>query len=367
MNPLKRIFFLLSVFSGFTAFSVAQDSIVVILKELAHNFNGTTFENTIHTPLTLKGTGFNSLVRYFTTFHRRPEEKLTFKPDTFPGSSNNNELKIMWLGHATVLIEIDGKRFLTDPIFSKRTSPYTKGNITKFLWPSRFFASPLKIENLPKLNGVIISHDHSDHLDYKSVVKLATTGVTFFVPLKVGDLLESWGIDKKQIIQIDWWDSISISKTHALVATPARHDSGRSPLFGTRDQTLWCSWVIAGPNHKVFFGGDTGYSPDFKEIGSKYGPFDVTLLPIGAYDRNWPYIHVTPEEAVAIHRDVDGNVMFPMHWGTFNLAIQAWSEPAKRVLNEAEKQHINVCLPLPGELITWPYALTISGWWEIDD
>ena len=180
-------------------------------------------------------------------------------------------------------------------------------------------------------------------------------------------MLESWGIDKKQIIQIDWWDSISISKTHALVATPARHDSGRSPLFGTRDQTLWCSWVIAGPNHKVFFGGDTGYSPDFKEIGSKYGPFDVTLLPIGAYDRNWPYIHVTPEEAVAIHRDVDGNVMFPMHWGTFNLAIQAWSEPAKRVLNEAEKQHINVCLPLPGELITWPYALTISGWWEIDD
>jgi len=364
---IKRIIILVSVFCFAIATTAGQDSILVTRKNLAHNYNGTTFENSIPTPLTIKGSTVNSLIRYFTTFHRRPNEKLTFKPDSFPSTSNINSLKVMWLGHATLLIEIDGKRFLTDPIFSKRTSPYTKANITNFLWPSRFFDSPLKIEDLPKLDGIIISHDHSDHLDYNSVMKLSKSKVKFYVPLKVGDLLESWGVDSSQIVEINWWDSISIGKTHALIATPARHDSGRSPLLGKRDQTLWCSWVIAGPNHKVFFGGDTGYSPDFKVIGDTYGPFDITFLPIGAYDRNWPNIHTNPEEAIAIHKDLKGNVLFPMHWGTFNLAIHSWSEPVKRLIYEAEKEHVYLCLPKPGELIAWPYMLVDSRWWEIPE
>lgn len=331
----------------------------------ANNYNGKIFINTVPTTLTHEGTMSNTLWRYCTCGHRKPHHKFTFKPDPIAKSPASDALKIMWIGHASVLLEIDGKRFLTDPVFSNRTSPFVKAKFLNFLWPKRFYRACERLSDLPKLDGVIISHDHSDHLDYQTIVELGRTGVMFFVPLKVGEILQSWGIDKKQIIELNWWDSVVLNKTHTLIATPARHDSGRSPLSGKRDRTLWCSWVIEGPNHKVFFGGDTGYSPDFKTIGKLYGPFDVTFLPIGAYDKNWPEIHINPQEAIKIHKELNGKVLFPIHWGTFNVAIHPWDEPVKEVQKFASQENVSLCLPNPGEVIEWPYAVISSQWWVI--
>jgi L-ascorbate metabolism protein UlaG (beta-lactamase superfamily) len=363
-----RSFVLLSMICLSLAQSIkSQDTtrIQVIHKDKAHNYNGKTFENTIPTILIRKGKKASAFWRYYTSGHRKPHYKFAFKPDSISKLPEANALKVMWIGHATVMIEIDGKRFLTDPIFSNRTSPFIKSRIFNFLWPKRFYSPSEKLADLPKLDGVIISHDHSDHLDYNSIITLGKTGVTFFVPLKVGDLLNSWGIDKQQIVEVNWWDSIILDKTHTLIATPARHGSGRSPLFGKRNQTLWCSWVISGPKHKVFFGGDTGYSPDFKNIGNMYGPFDITFLPIGAYDSSWPDIHINPKEAIAIHKDLKGNVLFPIHWGTFNVAIHPWDEPVKQILMYATQEDVKLSLPRPGELMVWPHVIVNSKWWMI--
>ncbi|HEY4785110.1 MAG TPA: MBL fold metallo-hydrolase [Bacteroidales bacterium] len=366
---MKRFAVIFFIYFSLVACLRGQENsdITVVRKNLAHNYNGKTFENTVPTDLIREGAMLSTLWRFCTKGHRHPEHAFHFTPDSLTKLPDADGLKVMWLGHASVLIEIDGKRFLTDPVFSNRTSPYDKSHILNFLWSKRFFPAPLNVAGLPNLDGVLISHDHSDHLDYQTIIELGKTGVRFFVPLKVGDILASWGISRQQITEINWWDSISIGKTHALVATPARHDSGRKPFFGKRDRTLWCSWVIAGPKHRVFFGGDTGYSPDFKKIGDVYGPFDIDFLPIGAYDRNWPYIHMTPEEAVEAHDDLKGKVLFPIHWGTFNVAIHPWDEPVKRFMNAGQTQHINYCLPSPGKLVVWPNTEIHSRWWEAED
>jgi L-ascorbate metabolism protein UlaG (beta-lactamase superfamily) len=353
------------LFLGLSVVVNGQSTDIVIHRiNAANNYNGEIFENSIPTTLMLEGTMCNTLWRYCTCRHRNPHHRFTFKLDTITKEPAQDALKAMWMGHASVLIEIDGKRFLTDPMFSNRTSPFVKAKIFNFLWPKRFYSSE-RLSDLLRLDGVIISHDHSDHLDYQTIIELGKTGVMFFAPLKVGETLQSWGIDKKQIVELNWWDYVVLSKTHTLVATPARHDSGRSPLFGKRDRTLWCSWVIEGPNHKVFFGGDTGYSPDFKTIGQIYGPFDITFLPIGAYDKNWPEIHINPQEAVEIHNELKGKVLFPIHWGTFNVAIHPWDEPVKEVQKCAVKENVSLCLPSPGKLVEWPNTVIDSKWWVI--
>lgn len=268
------------------------------------------------------------------------------------------ELAVTWLGHATALLEIDGYRLLTDPVWSERCSP------SRTVGPQRLHPPPLPLESLPALDAVVISHDHYDHLDMDTVRSLARTQRAIFVTaLGVGAHLREWGIPASRIVELDWHAGFQIDDLR-LTATPARHFSGR---FLTRNNTLWSSWVIAGPRHRAFFGGDTGYTRSFTDIGTQHGPFDLTLLPIGAYNKAWPDIHMNPEEAVAAHLDLNGGdtggIMVPIHWGTFRLAPHPWAEPADRLLAAAASAGVTVAVPKPGGRVD-AGAADVDRWWR---
>lgn len=323
------------------------------------NYNGKKFVNTIPVRISKKGTVLSTMWKWITGGEeRQPPHKLE-KFRTDPGqlaSPPSSELRVTWINHSTVLIEIDGKRFLTDPIWSKRASPIF------FAGPVRFFDPPIRLEELPGLDGVIISHDHYDHLDEATIKKLGKLGVPFYMPLGVGEHLEKWKIPKDQIHEFDWWESIQLDGNHTLIATPACHFSGRN-MF-KRDTTLWASWVIIGEKHRVYFGGDSGYFPGHREIGEKYGPFDLTILEIGAYHTNWGAIHLGPANAVLAHLDLKGKVLLPVHWGTFTLALHKWEAPVEELLVAAKSRDIALMLPRPGQPVSAPNMSLNSGWWK---
>jgi L-ascorbate metabolism protein UlaG (beta-lactamase superfamily) len=273
--------------------------------------------------------------------------------DSAPASG----LRVTWIGHATGLVEIDGARVITDPVWAERVSPST------LLGPKRFFEPPIALADLPPVDAVLISHDHYDHLDMKAVQALAQRGTLFLVPLGIGAHLEKWGIATEQIREFNWGESTSV-RDLTITATAARHFSGRG--LTDRDATLWCSWVVAGPRHRVFYSGDTGYFDGFKEIGATYGPFDVALMSLGSYGPTWPLIHMDPEELVRAHEEVRGGLLLPVHWGTFNLAFHDWNEPAARVSAAAKAHGVPIAIPRPGEMVepSAPPASVSEEWWR---
>jgi L-ascorbate metabolism protein UlaG (beta-lactamase superfamily) len=272
------------------------------------------------------------------------------------------DLAVSWYGHSSALVEVDGYRVLADPVWSRRCSP------SQSLGPERMHEVPVPLDALPALDAVVISHDHYDHLDMDTIVGLAhTQRAPFVVPLGVGAHLRKWRIPDDRIVELDWNESHRIGEL-TLVCTPARHFSGR--LF-TRNSTLWASWVIIGPRHRAFFGGDTGYTKSFAQIGMDHGPFDVSLLPVGAYHPAWPDIHMNPEEAVRAHLDMaepGKGLLVPIHWATFRLAPHPWAEPVERLLAAADPAGVEVVVPRPGERVdpdapTEP-ASTFEPWWQ---
>lgn len=263
-------------------------------------------------------------------------------------------LRVTWLGHSTTLIEIDGLKVLTDPVWGERVSPL------EWLGPARYYAPPLALEDLPELDAVVISHDHYDHLDYPTIVALAQRGERFVVPLGVGAHLEYWGVAPDHIVELDWWERSQVRDLE-VVLTPARHSSGRHVF--DRDRTLWGSYAIVGPQHRVFFSGDTGMFPELAEIGRRFGPFDLTMLEVGQYAQSWPDWHLGPEQAVRAHQLLRGRVLLPVHWGLFQLAPHAWTEPIERVLVAAEARGVEVIAPRPGQSLEPSQARAISRWW----
>lgn len=270
-------------------------------------------------------------------------------------------LAVSWFGHATALIEIDGYRLLTDPVFSERCSP------SDTIGPQRMHPPPIHPHDLPAVDAIIISHDHYDHLDIDSVAALARTQrAPFVVPLGVGAHLRGWGVAAQRIIELDWHESTRIGEL-TLACSPARHFSGR---FLTRNLTLWASWAIIGPRHRVYFAGDTGYTDGFAEIGAQFGPFDATLMPIGAYNAAWPDVHLNPEEAVRGHVELNGAdpapaaVLVPIHWGTFRLAPHPWAEPVERLLAAAADAGVVVAVPRPGERVLPDALAEPVAWWR---
>jgi L-ascorbate metabolism protein UlaG (beta-lactamase superfamily) len=218
---------------------------------------------------------------------------------------------------------------------------------------------PAGLDDLPPIDVVLISHDHYDHLDLPTVRTLVAHGpAPFVVPLGVGAHLRAWGVPAERVVELDWGGQARVREL-TLTCTEARHFSGRGLA---RNTTLWSSWVITGPQHGVFFGGDTGYTPAFAEIGARFGPFNVTLLPIGAYSEQWPDIHMTPEEAVRAHGDLGGGLLVPVHWATFNLAFHGWAEPVRR-LYAAAGSDTRVAVPRPGErfMVSEPPE---HDWWS---
>ena len=234
-------------------------------------------------------------------------------------------LRVTWLGHSTLLLELDGVRVLTDPVWGDRVSP------VGFAGPKRFHPVPVKLADLPVLDAVIISHDHYDHLDYPTILELVKSDVPFITSLGVGAHLESWGIAAERITELDWWESAPIAGGRASVsAAPSQHFSGRG--IGTRNSTAWSSLVLRVPRHACFFSGDTGLTTEYSSIREKLGPFDVVALEVGAFHPAWGDIHLGPENALKAFELVGGTRFLPVHWGTFNLAMHDWDEPAEALL-----------------------------------
>lgn len=287
---------------------------------------------------------------------RKPNNPLptaTVRADVLSGPASLG-LQVTWLGHSSVLIEIDGLRLLTDPVLGARASP------VPFAGPKRFTPPALTVSQLPKIDAVVLSHDHYDHLDRATIRALGDRVGHFYTTLGVGQRLIDWGIDARRVTELDWWQESRFGPL-TLAATPAQHFSGR----GLRDgnSTLWASWVVKGARERLFFSGDTGMHAGFAEIGERYGPFDLTLIECGAYNKTWPDVHMQPEQSLAAHRMVRGKTMMPVHWGTFDLAFHRWDEPAERIRSLAAAHGVPLVQPRPGETVR-PDTPLQSPWWR---
>ncbi|MEU0603021.1 MBL fold metallo-hydrolase [Streptomyces sp. NPDC006393] len=293
--------------------------------------------------------------------HRSPRGTVPVHPTTFADLARPaaTGLRLTWLGHSSVLAEIDGHRVLFDPVWGERCSPFP------FAGPRRLHPVPLPLAALGPVDVVVVSHDHYDHLDMPTIKELAGTDTVFAVPLGVGAHLEHWGVSADRLRELDWHESTKVGGL-TLTATPARHFCGRG-LRNTQ-HTLWASWVVAGEEHRVHHSGDTGYFDGFRQIGADHGPFDATMIQLGAYSDFWPDIHMTPEEALRAHLDLQGGepqgVLLPIHWATFNLAPHPWAEPGEWTLAAAGAVGQAVALPVPGRPFEPAGDLPTRPWWR---
>jgi L-ascorbate metabolism protein UlaG (beta-lactamase superfamily) len=302
-----------------------------------------------------------TMLRKAERVRRHPRGAVPVHQDTLADLARppRSGLRLTWMGHSSVLAEIDGRRVLFDPVWGERCSPFG------FIGPRRLHPVPAPLADLGPLDAVVISHDHYDHLDLPTIRQLVRGGAMFAIPLGVGAHLERWGVPAERMAELDWHESTSIAGL-TLTATPARHFCGRG-LRNTQ-HTLWASWVVKGPEHRVYHSGDTGYFPGFAEIGAQHGPFDATMIQIGAYSDFWPDIHMTPEEGLRTHADLSGGTpsgtMLPIHWGTFNLAPHPWEEPAERTLAAAEAAGAKLAVPPPGRPFEPAGELPTLPWWR---
>ncbi len=267
--------------------------------------------------------------------------------------------KITWLGHSSIIIEIEDKKLMIDPVLSKHVSP------VPYLIPSRFNKElPLKPEKIPELDYVLISHDHYDHLDYSTIKKIKDKVKLFYVPLGVGSHLYKWGVPKEKIKEFNWWEEEK-SNNFLFALTPTKHFSGRR--FNNRNSTLLGSWVIKFKEYSIYFSADSGYQEAFKDIGNKYGPFDLAMIETGQYNKNWPSSHMFPEESVQANIDVKGKTMMPIHWGAFTLSMHDWDEPAKRVYKAAKENNIDIITPIIGGSFIIGEENKTKDWWILQE
>jgi len=274
------------------------------------------------------------------------------------GDLKNNlsqQTAVYRLGHSTILMELNGQIWMTDPVFSERASP------VQWAGPKRFHPTPIDLDALPHINGIIISHDHYDHLDKNTIAQIHTKVDGFYVPLGVAQHLLDWGVPASKIHEFDWWQQKQVGDI-TLVSTPANHFSGRT--LTDSNTSLWSSWVIKTPQHKLFFSGDSGYFSGFKEIGNKFGPFDLTMMENGAYDKDWGFVHMTPEQSMQAHQDLRGKIMMPIHNGTFDLAFHEWTDPLERIKQLAFVNKQTLATPQMGERWLLNEATPQTAWWR---
>lgn len=322
------------------------------------NYASGKFLNAVPTPMTMTRHDVHSMVQdqWRGNPAARPARPLEV---TAPVHTDDSAAHLSWLGHSTMLLRMQGVHVLFDPVFGKAASPVS------FAGPRRFPTDrPIRLQDLPDIDVVCISHDHYDHLDYFTVKRLKRTVRMFFVPLGVGAHLERWGVKTACITELDWWDEATFGGLR-FACTPARHFSGRT--LTDRFRTLWCGWVVGDNVARLFFSGDTGYGPHFKKIGKKYGPFNLAMLECGQYDYRWPTVHMLPEQTAQACADVRATRLLPMHWGAFRLAFHDWSEPVERVLKAMRQldKAVEVATPRIGQTISvTSKAFPAERWWE---
>ena len=327
-----------------------------IMKSKQYNAESGAFQNVRNIPLSPD----RSMLRityeiFFTGEDKFPVVKLPEAPPPLSALDlKSKEIRFIWFGHSTILLEIDSKRILIDPIFSDHASPLPFAI-------KRFQPPVFNIEQLKDIDVVLISHDHYDHLDYETISSLKDRDIQYFVPLGVGAHLEYWGISSSDINELDWWEAADFEGIR-FTCTPAQHFSGRG--VSDKNKTLWASWAIQGREASIFFSGDSGYSEHYKEIGQRLGPFDLTFLENGAYNRDWKFVHQFPEQGVQAHIDLNGRVMVPVHWAMFDLALHSWYEPIQRVTKEARRKNINLVTPKLGQLVSIDEELRYDDWWS---
>jgi L-ascorbate metabolism protein UlaG (beta-lactamase superfamily) len=320
-------------------------------------FDGEVFRNPTGKGPGIKGNPLPLMGEYFMSGSGRtpPGPLPLVRPHDDWRKSNESGLRVTWLGHATVLLEIDGFTILTDPVFGERASPF------RFAGPKRFHPMPAKFEELPPLDAILLSHDHYDHLCQSTMLRIAQGNVPIVTSLGVGARLEAMGVNPERITELDWNEAAEFNGVR-FTATPSQHFSGRG--LGDRNKTLWSSWVIQTESHRVFFSGDTGLTDQFLQIAESYGPFDLIMLEIGAFHEAWGDIHLGPENAIKAFRMLGGGTLLPVHWGTFNLALHDWDEPAETLVRLAGEQQLRVVTPRLGQVFEPSQMEGPSPWWR---
>ena len=318
------------------------------------NYKDGQLNNLSFTPMQSEGVTYRTIIAKMIIGNKfgTPQHPL---PHSIPNLKPSAHLKITWFGHSSYLLQVDGINILVDPVFSERTSPF------QFLGTKSFAGTYfIKVEDLPALDLVLITHDHYDHLDYLSILKLKNKTRHFIASLGVGAHLERWGIAPDQITELAWGETTSPMANLSFTSTSARHFSGRK---FKRNQSVWASFVLKTKNNTLYLGGDSGYDKHFKEIGEKYGPFDVAILECGQYNTMWPLIHMFPEEVAQASIDLNAKYLMPVHWGKFRLALHDWDDPIKRVVAKSEEIGIKIITPMLGESFLLDKEQPNTKWW----
>jgi len=324
----------------------------------ASNYSNNKFQNIHQTPDFTEGVTIYQVLKEF-IFNN---EKNTKPPIIIPSQKNNlkqldlSKNLLVWFGHSSYLMQIDGKIFLVDPIFSGSASPL------KFTTKSFEGSNNYSVDDMPLIDYLIITHDHWDHLDYDTIKRINTKVSKVICSLGVAEHLVKWGYTRNKIIEKNWYETEQLEFGFEIITTPGRHFSGRS---FRRQQTLWASYVLNTPSLKIFIGGDSGYDKHFKEIGKQHGPFDLAILECGQYNKNWKYIHMMPEETAKAAIDLNAKMLMPVHWAKFTLAQHAWDDSIKRVAIESEKLNLPLIHPMIGELVDLNNSQEFSKWWEM--
>ncbi|MES2560342.1 MAG: MBL fold metallo-hydrolase [Bacteroidota bacterium] len=331
------------------------------LERIQHspNYKDGSFQNEHPTEMMLKGTSYTKMTW---DFINKPDGNTP--PKVLPSVQTNlktlpdDKPAIVWFGHSSYLIKTKGKTVLVDPVFSGYASPVS------FFGKSYEGSDVYGVDDMPDIDICIITHDHYDHLDYRTIQKLHPKVKQFYTALGVGAHLEGWGVDPAKIVELDWWEGNTNKDSVTITAVPARHFSGRGL---TRGKTLWASYVLDIHGYKIFVGGDSGYDTHFKTIGEKFGPFDIAMIECGQYGTSWPLIHMTPEETAVAAKEINTKVLLPVHWAKFSLALHPWTDPIERLMKATRANEVQITTPLIGEPIILDSLYPVKAWWLIEE